>query len=68
MMSIALDDTFIITSNGRAVTLEALELGFQVRALVQLGHNPDVAKVFGYSGAERGKVIALAVREGLITL
>lgn len=59
-------DTLLITRNGGRVALERLEAGFQVRALTQLGYNPDVAKVFGYSGAERTRVVSLAQRKGIL--
>lgn len=59
-------DTLTVSRHGGRVVLEQLEAGFQVRALTQLGYNPDVAKVFGYSGAERTKVIGLAQRKGIL--
>lgn len=59
-------DTLLITKHGGRVALEQLEAGFQVRALTQLGYNPDVAKTFGYSGAERSKVVSLAQRKGIV--
>jgi len=51
----------------RVVTLEALEVGYRVRALKQMGLSSDAARTFGYGDGELSKVKLLATRRHLIT-
>jgi len=54
------------TIGPRIVELEELEINYKVRAMVQVGFDPEVARVFSFSGADRSKVISLAQRRKVI--
>ena len=58
--------SLIIDRGGRRILLEQVEQSYRVRAMVQLGYDPEVARVFCFSGAERSKVMQLARRKRVI--
>jgi hypothetical protein len=58
--------SLVSSTFGRCVQLEELELTYKVRAMVQMGFDPEVARVFAFSGAERSKVIELAKRKKVL--
>lgn len=60
-------DTLLFRRNGRLIALEELEVVYAVRALVQFNIDPEVARVFAFSHADRGAVIRLAQRKGLVS-
>ena len=65
MMQIT-DTSLTYTHGRRVVTLEALELNYKVRALVQFQIDPEVARVFAFSGGARSQVIELAKRRRIV--
>ena len=67
MMEIA-SSSLTVTRQGRRIVLEQLESTYQVRAMVQLGFDPEVARVFIFGQAQRSKIVQLGQRKGLIAL